>query len=146
MLLVAHLAYTKWCEKPTRWLKPRQRGTHLRVLGKSYPINTTWQGLYGFQNFCVLFLWAKVASALEGLTHSDLRAVLVYVVLIWTTYEYDFSIILVLVWFLKENSIGWFLVNLCSEWFSFKYLKANKSQNMAYTSLQLSNSIFWKHK
>ena len=47
-------------------------GTHLRVLSKSYPMNTTCQGLYGFKNISVPVVWTKVASALEVLTHSCL--------------------------------------------------------------------------
>ena len=31
------------------WTKPLQMGTHLRVLIKSYPMNTNKQGLDGFQ-------------------------------------------------------------------------------------------------
>ena len=38
-------------------------GTHLRVLGKSFLMNTN---MTGFRKFCVLVLWTKVASAFEG--------------------------------------------------------------------------------
>ena len=44
-------------------------GTHLRVLPKTYPMNTNMTGFRGFfKNHCVLVLWVKVASASEGLT------------------------------------------------------------------------------
>ena len=44
-------------------------GTHMIVLSESFPMNTnmTWFGWF-FKNLCVLMLWTKVASALEGLT------------------------------------------------------------------------------
>ena len=49
---VANLANTKWCKKTGKWLKSWYMGTHLRVLGKSYPMP-----------------WTKEASALEGLNY-----------------------------------------------------------------------------
>ena len=39
-------------------------GTHLRVLRESYLMNTNMTGLDGL---CVLVLWTRAASALEGL-------------------------------------------------------------------------------
>ena len=43
-------------------------GTHLRVLAESYPMNTNMTGFRWFsKNICILVLWTKVASALEGL-------------------------------------------------------------------------------
>ena len=43
-------------------------GTHLRVLSKSYPMNTNMTGFGWFsKNLCVLVRWMKVASALVGL-------------------------------------------------------------------------------
>ena len=43
-------------------------GTHLRVMSKSYPMNTN---MAGFRCFSEIFvLWTKVASALEGLALS----------------------------------------------------------------------------
>ena len=48
--------------------KPWHIGTHLRVLSVSYPMNTNMTGFGCFQNWCVLVLWMKVASALEGLS------------------------------------------------------------------------------
>ena len=43
-------------------------GTHLRVLGESYPMNTNMTGVKKvFNFFCILVIWTKVASALEGL-------------------------------------------------------------------------------
>ena len=44
MLLVANLVITKMIQKPEKLLKPWYMGTHLRVLGKSYPINTNITG------------------------------------------------------------------------------------------------------
>ena len=42
--------------------------THLRVLSKSYSENTNMTGFRWFsKNLCVLELWTRVASALEGL-------------------------------------------------------------------------------
>ena len=43
-------------------------GTLLRVLGKSFPMNTNMTGVKKvFKNLCVLVLWMKVASAWEGI-------------------------------------------------------------------------------
>ena len=43
-------------------------GTHLRVLSKSYPMNTNKTGFKWFSKYlCVLVLETKVASAMEGL-------------------------------------------------------------------------------
>ena len=68
MLLVANLTNTKWCKKSWKWLQPWHMGTHLRVLMESYPMNTNMTGLKWFtKNLCVIVLWTKVASALEGL-------------------------------------------------------------------------------
>ena len=41
--------------------------THLRVLIKSYLMNTNMTVQMGFNNLCILVLWMKLASALEGL-------------------------------------------------------------------------------
>ena len=44
-------------------------GTHLRVLSENFPMNTNMTGFRWFpKNLCVLVLWTKVASALEGLS------------------------------------------------------------------------------
>ena len=48
MMLVASLANTKWCNKPEKWLKPWQMGTHLRVLSESFPMNTNMTGFRWF--------------------------------------------------------------------------------------------------
>ena len=41
-------------------------GTHMRVL--SYPMNTNMTGFRWFpKKLCILLLWTKVASALQGL-------------------------------------------------------------------------------
>ena len=43
-------------------------GTHQRVLGESYPMNTNMIRVkMDFVNLSVLLLWTQVASALEGL-------------------------------------------------------------------------------
>ena len=42
-------------------------GTHLTVLGESYPMNTNMTGFKWFSKNCILVLWTKEASALEGL-------------------------------------------------------------------------------
>ena len=62
---MANLANTKWCKDPEKWPKPWHMGTHLRVLGESYPMNTnmTWFRWFS-KNFV---LWMKVALALEEL-------------------------------------------------------------------------------
>ena len=44
-------------------------GTHMKVLGESFPMNTNVTGFqWFFENICVLVIWMKEASALEGLT------------------------------------------------------------------------------
>ena len=49
-------------------MKPWHMGTNLRELSESFPMNTYMTGYrYFFQKLCVLVLWTKVASALEGL-------------------------------------------------------------------------------
>ena len=46
-------------------------GTHMRVLSESFPMNTNMVGFLKtvFINLCILVLWTKVATALEGLRH-----------------------------------------------------------------------------
>ena len=44
MLLVANFAIKKSPQKIKKLLKPCHMGTHLRVLGKSYPMNTNMTG------------------------------------------------------------------------------------------------------
>ena len=41
--------------------------THLRVLSESYSLNANMTGFKWFQKLCIIMLWMKVASALEGL-------------------------------------------------------------------------------
>ena len=48
MLLVANLANTKRCKKHEKLLKPWQMGTHLRVLGESFQMNTKTTGFQCF--------------------------------------------------------------------------------------------------
>ena len=50
--------------------KPWHMGTHLRVLGRSYPMNTNMVGFRWFSKIfaSLCFNWTKVASALEGLS------------------------------------------------------------------------------
>ena len=60
MLLVANLANTKCCKILEKWLKPWYMGTHLRVLGNSYPMNTNLTGFRWFlENFASLCLGGK---------------------------------------------------------------------------------------
>ena len=66
MLWVSNFACTEWCKRAEKWLKPWHMGTDLRVLSESYPMNTNMTGF----NLCVLVLWTKVDSTLEGLTLS----------------------------------------------------------------------------
>ena len=42
-------------------------GTHMRLLSESYPMNTNMTGFRCFSNICILVLWTKLASALEGI-------------------------------------------------------------------------------
>ena len=67
MLLVANMAYTKWRKTPEKWLKTWYTGTHLRVLSKSFPMNTNMIGFRWFPSLCILVLLIKEAVALEGL-------------------------------------------------------------------------------
>ena len=56
ILLVADLAYMKLCENPEKWPKPWQMGTHLRVLGEIFQMNTNMTGFGWFSNvFAFLF-------------------------------------------------------------------------------------------
>ena len=77
MLVVASLSNTKWCKilksnwNPGIWVL---NTTHLRVLIKSYLMNTNITGFrWCSKVFCVLVLWTKVASALEGLIVKGLK-------------------------------------------------------------------------
>ena len=50
-------------------------GTHLRVLSKSYPMNTNMTGFRWIsRNLCIFVLWKKVALALEGLRHKNSKS------------------------------------------------------------------------
>ena len=43
-------------------------GTHLRELSESFPMNTNMTGFRCFsKNICVIVVWTKEVSALEGL-------------------------------------------------------------------------------
>ena len=58
----------KMMQKPRKWQKPCHMGTHLRVLIKSYPMNTKMIGFRWFSKiFASLCFLTKVASVLEGL-------------------------------------------------------------------------------
>ena len=67
LLLAANLADKKWCKNLRSDWNP---GTWklMRVLNKSFPINTKMTGFRWLskKNLCVIVLWMKVASALEG--------------------------------------------------------------------------------
>ena len=54
-------------------MRPLQMDTHLRVLSKSYPMNTNMTGFRRFfENLCVIIvLWMNVVSAMEGGTVSS---------------------------------------------------------------------------
>ena len=47
-LLVANFVNTKWCKNAEIWLKPWHKGTHLRELLESYPMNTNMKGFEWF--------------------------------------------------------------------------------------------------
>ena len=65
MLLLANLANKKRCKKSK---KMTENLAHLRVLSKSYPIKYQHDRvLMVFKNLCILVLWTKLVSALEGL-------------------------------------------------------------------------------
>ena len=53
MLLVGNFANTKSCKKAQKWLKLWHIGTHLRVFGESYPMNTN---MTGFGRFSKIFV------------------------------------------------------------------------------------------
>ena len=40
MLLLANLVNRKCCKNAEKYLKPRNMGTHLRVLSESFPMNS----------------------------------------------------------------------------------------------------------
>ena len=64
-------------KKTLKWLKSWQMGTQLRVLSKSYPMNTNMTGFRCFlKDICVHVLWANVASALNRLKPTFLRCIL----------------------------------------------------------------------
>ena len=56
-------------------------GTHLRVLSESFPMNNNMTRLDGFQKICVLVLWTKEASALEGLRFASQFLLEIYLVM-----------------------------------------------------------------
>ena len=71
MLLVANLA-TKWRKNPEFFLKPWHMGTHLKVLCKTFSINTNMTGFKCFsKTFASLCFGWKLASALEGLNITE---------------------------------------------------------------------------
>ena len=55
MRLFANLAITKWCKKTENWLKPWHMVPHLRVLSKSYPLNTNVTGFRWFKKIFASF-------------------------------------------------------------------------------------------
>ena len=59
MVLLANLANTKCCKKSEKRPKPCHMGTHLRVLSKSYLMNTNMAVFRWFRKLCVLVLWTK---------------------------------------------------------------------------------------
>ena len=59
MLVVANLANTNWCKQPEKWLKPCHLGTHLRVLGEGYLMNTNMTGLSWFSKIFAFFCFGR---------------------------------------------------------------------------------------
>ena len=68
MLLTAKLAYTKLCKNPEKPLKPLANGysseSAQQELSNEHQHDRV---LMDSKNLCILVLWAKVATALEGL-------------------------------------------------------------------------------
>ena len=68
MLLVANLANTKKCKKPRKITETLANGysseSTRRELSNEYQDD---RGSMVFQEYCILVLWTKVVSALEGL-------------------------------------------------------------------------------
>ena len=71
MLLTAKLAYTKLCINPEKPLKPLANGyssdSAQQELSNEYQYDRV---LMVLENLCIFVLWAKVATALEGLKHT----------------------------------------------------------------------------
>ena len=68
---MTNLAYTKWCKKSEKWLRPCHMGTHLRVINSARI--PTWQGLDDFQKSlrpCTL----DESSLSNGLSHLVFRS------------------------------------------------------------------------
>ena len=78
MLLVANLVKRKWFENIKK-LKPRHMGTHLRLLRKSYPMNTNMTGFRWFSFSWILVLRKKVSLALEGLSKKKTTLIVIVV-------------------------------------------------------------------
>ena len=72
MLLVANLANTKGWKKPENDWNPGKWVLIWEYSTRAIQWIPTRQGLVSFQGFCVLVLWMKVASALEGLSMNGL--------------------------------------------------------------------------
>ena len=68
MLLTANLADTKWCKKTEGMTETLEHGysseSTRREVSNKYQHDKV---LIVFKNLCVIVLWTKVASALEGL-------------------------------------------------------------------------------
>ena len=72
MLLVANLANTKYCKKNGKITENLAHGYSSEYSVIAIQWIPTWLSkLEVFKNLCVLVLWKKVASALEGLQSSD---------------------------------------------------------------------------
>ena len=56
-------------------------GTYMKVISESFPMNTNMTGFRWiskiFAKVCVLVLWTKVASALEGLRYCIITEILI---------------------------------------------------------------------
>ena len=65
MLLVANFADTKWCKKVGKCLKHWHMGTHLKVLGESYLMNTNMTGIRWLSKIVASFGFGWLLSSLR---------------------------------------------------------------------------------
>ena len=76
MLLMATLANTKWCKSPKNFTETLANGclseSTYQELSNEYQYDRVWMVI---RNLCILVLWTKLASALEGLSWSAHRSI-----------------------------------------------------------------------
>ena len=65
MLLVANLVNRKWCEKSWKWREPWHKGTQLKVLSESFPMNTNMVGFKRFLKLSALFAFGESSLSIE---------------------------------------------------------------------------------